>query len=243
MKGARLLRRLRIALRREDYQTSYAQCGEDIILRFLFDLLEIPHPTYLDIGAHHATCLSNTYLFYRTGSRGVCVEPDPVLLKAFKLKRPGDRCLNIGISAGASEKLLFYIFNDPTLNTFAEKVRDEQIRAGRKLEKTLEVSVLPINEVLQNYFTSCPNFISLDTEGMDLAILQKCDFAQFRPEAFCIETLTNLSERKMTEIIEFMAAKDYTIYGDTYINTIFVDRHRWFLRLANRSNHAASDLQ
>jgi hypothetical protein len=32
---------------------------------------------YLDIGTNHRVVSNNTFLFYRTGSSGVCVEPNP----------------------------------------------------------------------------------------------------------------------------------------------------------------------
>ncbi len=234
MKGIRLLRRMKAALRREDYQVTYAQCGEDRILHFLFGLLDIPHPTYLDIGAHHPTHLSNSYLFYREGARGVCVEPDPQLCKNIKVARPHDICLNIGIAAGATRDLKFYMFDDPTMNTFSESVKQEQLRAGRILRQELQVEVQSINSVIARHSSACPNLISLDTEGMDMAILETFDFGTYRPEAFCIETLTNVDDRKMTEIIDFMISKHYAVYADTFVNTIFVEQQCWTGWLAKR---------
>ena len=235
MKGIRLLKRLGAALRREDYQVTYAQCGEDSILRFLFSLLDIPRPTYLDIGAHHATYLSNTYLFYKEGARGVCVEPDPHLCQNIKLGRPHDTCLNIGIAAGSTGNLSFYVFDDPTMNTFSETVKQDQLRSGRLLQRELQIEVQSINTVIARHFTTaCPNLISLDTEGMDLAILETLDFTKYRPEAFCIETLTNVDDRKMTEIIDFMVSKQYVVYADTFVNTIFVEQGCWTRWLAKR---------
>ena len=61
----------------ENCKISYSQCGEDLILKQLFTALGIGKVNYLDIGAHHPTCLNNTYLFYGYGGHGVCVEPDP----------------------------------------------------------------------------------------------------------------------------------------------------------------------
>lgn len=234
MKGIRLLRRLVPALRPADYQVTYAQCGEDRILHFLFSLLLIPKPTYLDIGAHHPTYLSNTYLFYKEGARGVCVEPDPRLCQAIKAGRPHDVCLNIGIAAGTHKNLTFYVFDDPTMNTFSETVKAEQLMNGRVLQQELGVEVQSINSVIARNFPACPNLISLDTEGMDLAILEDLDFETYRPEVFCIETLTNVDVRKMTEIIEFMISKNYIIYSDTYVNTIFVEQDCWNRWLARR---------
>ena len=237
MKGIRLLKRLGAALAREDYQVTYAQCGEDSILRFLFNLLEIPHPAYLDIGAHHPTYLSNTYLFYKDGARGVCVEPDPVLCRNIKAGRPHDTCLNIGIAAGAAGNLTFYVFDDPTMNTFSESVKQEQLLNGRELRQELQVEVQSINTVIARHFPSArPNLVSLDTEGMDLAILETIDFATCRPEVFCIETLTNVDDRKMNEIIDFMTSKQYVVYADTFVNTIFVEQQCWTGWLAKRRN-------
>jgi FkbM family methyltransferase len=240
MKGTRMLKRLAAALRREDYQTSYAQCGEDCILQFLLGLLGIQKPTYLDIGAHHPTQLSNTYLFYRQGSRGVCVEPDPRLCLNIQSGRPHDTCLNIGIGAGTSGNLRFYVFNNPTMNTFSETVKEEQLKAGLVLRQELEVEVQSINSVIARHFHPCPNLISLDTEGMDLAILETLDFERYRPETFCIETITNIEARKMTEIIDFMHSKGYVVYADTFVNTIFVEQQCWNRWLASRGRQSVS---
>jgi len=234
MKGIRLLKRLRAALRIENYQVTYAQCGEDRILQLLFAFLGIPHPTYLDIGAHDPTHMSNTYLFYREGSRGVCVEPDPRLCQNIRAGRPHDVCLNLGIAAGEAENLRFYVFQDPSMSTFSETAKQEQLRAGQTLVQELHVEVQSINSVIACHFPVCPNLLSLDTEGMDLPILQTFDFATYRPEVFCIETLTNADARKMTEIIEFMISQNYLVYADTFLNTIFVEGQRftqWRTRL------------
>jgi hypothetical protein len=81
--------------------------------------------------------------------------------------------------------------------------------------------------VIARHFHPCPNLVSLDTEGMDLAILESLDFQKYRPEVFCIETLTNTEDRKMIEIVEFMLSKGYVVYADTFVNTIFVEQQCW----------------
>ena len=92
---------------------------------------------------------------------------------------------------------------------------------------------MPINVVLAENFDRCPNFISLDVEGYDFEILNTFDFSTYRPEVFCLETITyteDNTEQKETEILEFMDSHGYMVYGDTYINTIFVDCMRWKTR-------------
>ena len=66
---------------------SYSQSGEDIIISDLFHRLQIVNPSYLDIGANDPIALSNTYRLYTRGSRGVCVEPNPVMYNRLQQKR------------------------------------------------------------------------------------------------------------------------------------------------------------
>jgi FkbM family methyltransferase len=224
---AGVVRRLR-AVAAPGYQRSYAQCGEDVLVSFLArNLLGIAKPTYLDIGAHHPTLLSNTYYFYRSGCSGVCVEPDPALWAGIKRKRGRDVCLNVGIGDRRETKEL-YVLGSPDLNTFSGSQKDLVEEKGAvKVSKVIRVELVPVNEVMAQYFRPWPNFVSLDAEGMDLTILRGTDFKTYRPEVFCIETLSFTSQEKLPEITEFMTSVGYMVYADTYINTVYVERGAW----------------
>jgi FkbM family methyltransferase len=211
---------------------SFSQCGEDLISNFLFEnYLRIPYPAYLDIGAHHPTYLSNTYFFYQKGCAGVCVEPDPTLYEVIRKKRPRDICVNAGVGASPESAADFYVMTERTLNTFSKKEADRYQSYGtQKIEAVVKIPLFSVNKILSDNFSSCPNFLSLDVEGLDLLILQSFDFNQFRPEVFCIETLTYVedkSQQKIQEIIRHMEHAGYFVYADTFINTIFVDKKSW----------------
>jgi FkbM family methyltransferase len=212
------------------YKKSYSQCGEDLIIRHIFDALRIPSPTYLDIGAHHPSFLNNTRVFYDNGSRGVNVEPDPSLIEAFQKNRPRDVNLNIGIAEKEGE-LPFFIMNTRTLNTFSEEDANLAEREGGvKIKKVVNIPVLNVNDVIKNNFSGTPDFISLDVEGLDLSILRSLDFSLYRPKVICVETITfsgNRQGKKIVEIAEFMNDKGYFAYADTNVNTLFVDREIW----------------
>ncbi len=211
-------------------KVSFSQCGEDLILQYLFSTLGIATVTYLDIGAHHPAYLNNTYFFYRRGGRGVCVEPDPSLYHEFIKMRPHDQTLScgVGVCAGEAE---FFVMSERTLNTFSRAEAERYQSYGtQRITKVLNVELRTINDILKANFSTRPNLVSLDVEGMDYAILQTVDFKTYRPEVFCIETLTyteNKTERKLNEIIRLMHANGYWSYADTYINTIFVDAVAW----------------
>ncbi len=68
---------------------SFAQHGED---QRLLGLLRDAGATgpYLEVGCNHPFRLSNTYLLYLNGWRGLCVDPLPRFSRAFKRWRPDD---------------------------------------------------------------------------------------------------------------------------------------------------------
>lgn len=212
--------------------TSYSQCGEDLIIKHvLCEYLGIKNPSYLDIGAHHPTYLSNTYLFYERGSQGVCVEPDPFLFAQIEIERKRDTCLNVGVGFSEATSADLYIMSCRTLNTFSkEEAERYQSYGTHRIQEVVKLPLLSVNSILDKYFASGPDFVSLDVEGMDFEILKSFDFSKFRPPVFCVETLSyaeDQSARKIEEIMALMRSKGYFSYADTYINTIFVDQEIW----------------
>ena len=232
-------RRLRNWLTRWRYEIdavdrlSYAQCGEDLLIQYVFNALGIEKISYLDVGAHHPTYLSNTYYFYLKGHRGVCVEADSSLVRAFVEHRPADRLLNIGI--GLEEGVAdFFVMTTPTLNTFSRTEAERFASYGnQKIECVVPVRIRNINAVISDEFGGAPNLLSLDVEGLDLPILKSLDFEKYAPDVVCVETLTyteDQSEKKIAEVIELMQSKGYFVYADTYVNSIFVRIEKWRAR-------------
>ena len=213
---------------------SYSQCGEDLIIEFIFNSLNIKNPFYLDIGANHPTYLSNTYFFYKNGCNGICIEPDPILFDYFKKKRSRDICINCGVGTGKERLENFYIMTTKTLNTFSNETAESYQNYGsNKIEKIIPIKLLPIENILDKYTNRPINFVSLDTEGHDLEILKNFCFSKYKPEVFCIETLTyteDKTEKKIPAIINLMENNGYFVYADTYINTIFVNNNSWVNR-------------
>lgn len=218
-------------------QLIYSQAGEDLILANLFYKLDIKHPTYLDIGANHPTYISNTYFFYMRGSRGVCIEPNPVLAKKFKKVRPGDVVLNIGIGITEEAQADFYLFpyHAHGLSTFSQKEAEYWKETGMakvgkiSYEKVISIPLQTINAVIKDHFATVPDFISIDVEGLDLQILQTLDYNVYAPLAICVESIyydDQQKEHKRTELIDFLQSKGYEIYADTHINTIFLRSNR-----------------
>lgn len=210
--------------------TSYAQCGEDLILDFVLShVLQISAPLYVDIGAHHPIKFSNTYLFYAKGQAGVLIEPNAARCEKLRQARPRDNVLNAGLAASRG-RARYFMFEPDTLNTFdpvaAQRYRD----GGFAARGETDVDLLAVADLMSGPLARVPDLASLDVEGAEMDILRAWDFKACRPALWCIETLQLLpdgSGRKTPEVREFMRPLGYKVYADTYINTIFVDGTRW----------------
>lgn len=210
-----------------DVKPSYAQQGEDLVVRNVLEVLGSATPTYVDIGAHHPSSNNNTYLFYKAGGRGVLVEPNPTYAQLLRERRPGDTVLEVGIGVTDQSEADYYVIaGDGQRNTFSKEQVDELIeREGRGvLLKVLKRPLVNVNAVLAKHFPQrAPDFVSIDVEGLDHAILKTLDFDKQRPKVFCVETST-LSGEVHKGILDLMEAKDYAVRGGSYVNTVFVDR-------------------
>ena len=215
----------------EYIKNSYSQAGEDAIIRFLFDSKKIKNPTYLDLGVYLPDYHNNTYLFYKLGARGVLVEADESLINRIKQARPGDKVLNIGVGVTDLSSSDFYIFNEPALNTFnREEAIHRENHGTYKIVKISHVSLKSINGIIIENFRTYPDFLSVDLEGLDLSVLKSLNFQKFPIPVICAETCTyseNHIKTKNNDLVDWMISQGYFVYGDTYINTIFVN-NKWF---------------
>lgn len=214
---------------RSTIRVSFSQGGEDLLAWGMLDGLGLRRPRYLDIGAHDPARLSNTALFYALGGSGINIEADPVSFQNFPRARPRDINLNVGIGPVGGE-LPFFQMSDSTLNTFDEAEARRMVREeGVTILCQTTVPVRPINDVLAEH-NFVPDFFNLDTEGLDLPILQSYDFERRRPAVICVETITFSAHgtgEKRPAIAALLVAHGYRPFADTYVNTLFVDQRRW----------------
>jgi FkbM family methyltransferase len=215
-----------------DAKHSYAQAGEDLIVDFVVKAMQIEDMTYLDIGAHHPTKYSNTYLFYKRGFRGVLVEPDPELMASIKHMRPHDVCIEAGVGVQSATAARFFVMSERTLNTFSEaEAKRYEAMGTQRIERILTIPLITLDRIFADCFRDKePALVSIDIEGLDFEVLSTLNLKRNRPAIICVETLRyseTREEEKDTRIARLMSDYDYFAFGDTYINTIFVDRVRW----------------
>ena len=209
---------------------SFAQQGEDLILyNLLWHDLEIETPSYLDVGAGDPVLSNNTYALYLIGSRGVLVEPNPTLVRKLKAVRPGDVVVGCGVGLTAAADADYFVIRGRwPLNTFSREAVAEYRRqsADDPVEKVLKMPLVPINRLIADCFGDAPDLLSVDIEGLDLAVLQTMDFRAHRPAVICAETKKPHMSHDRTPIAGLLRGKGYVACAGSLYNTIFVDRSR-----------------
>jgi len=201
---------------------TYSQEGEDMILGRLF---EGRGPGfYVDVGAHHPRRFSNTHLFYRRGWRGINIEPNPDAMRAFKSMRRRDINLQVGVSDRAG-CLKYYQFDEPALNTFDEAmVASRLANTPYRLVGTVEVPVERLDTLLARHVPAGVeiDFLSVDVEGLDLAVLKSNDWTRFRPRCVLAEALgVSLAHIDANPVSELLAAQGYELVAKTFNTLVF----------------------
>ena len=213
---------------------SYSQAGEDAVLRFLFADKKIKKISYLEIGTSSPDYSNNTYLFYKNGSKGVCVEADKTLIPQIKKLRPQDKILNVGVAVSEKDEADLYVFDVSGINTFDKQEAEKRAASGTyKMLEVVKVPLININRLIKENFESYPDFLSIDIEGLDLEVLKSLDFEKYPIPVLCVETCTyseNHIRPKDYSIATFLESKNYMVYADTYVNTLFVNKD-WFYKV------------
>lgn len=206
-------------------KSSYAQCGEDVIVDFIFSNLKISKPTYIDVGAHHPYRMNNTVLFYLRGSYGINIEPNPYFYKKLKQNRRRDLNLPIGIY-DTKTILPFFVLNPPTLSTFSETEAYSLEKEGYVIDEVLEIAVDSITHVVQEYCKGkFPDFLSIDTEGLDEIIIKTLDSSSL-PKVICVEKGTYASKKKYN-IEQHLLDLGYMDFAHNDTNMILVQAYLW----------------
>ncbi len=211
-------------------QKSFSQCGEDLLVDYIFKLRGIEFPTYIDVGCNHPYFLSNTAVFYERGCKGVNIDANPLLMKIFNTNRRNDINLNFGIG-DKKDRLDFYIMEDDTLSTFSKVEFESMIKTGKKLLEIKKIEMITLNEVITKYCNGIfPDFLSIDVEGLDLEILKTINFDNNSPKIICVEAAEYSpigAGARRTELIDFLCSKGYFEYANTNLNAIMVKKDFW----------------
>lgn len=203
---------------------SYAQHGEDFVILNTFAILGIDRPSYLDIGAHSPTHISNTALLSVRGSTGINIEANPDLIEDFLRHRPRDINLNIGIAPQKGVLKFYRIDERSGVNSFSKEAADAFVKNNPsfRIQDVLDIEVVTLNEVIDQHAGGVfPDFMTMDIEGLDFDVLRTTDFSKSRPTLVCVEAVSAAGSVAQA-MGRMMREKGFRPYTRTTGNLFFI---------------------
>jgi FkbM family methyltransferase len=206
---------------------SYAQCNEDIVVEALLQA-RLAHAgrsmssvRYLEIGGNHPVQTSSTYLFYRAwGARGCIVEANATLAKRLRAIRSGDQIVQVAVSDRFDKTVTFHVHDLDELSSLSkESIVDPGLVGLRG--KVADVQIVPnlhINDFFDAYIRQPLDFMSIDIEGLDLAVLQALSPIH-RPTVLQVECMDRVL---LEELQSTLGPRGYRLVAITEVNAIFL---------------------
>jgi hypothetical protein len=215
----------------------FGQCAEDIIVLAIIralcarEGLDAKRERYLEIGANHPVSTSATYLLHETiAMTGVLVEANPCLIDDLRRFRPHDIIVHGAIQTNDANVVDLFISNHDEISSLHRSFVAEW-SGGTVGECGVDsVPALRINDVIREHFPDrAPVFLSLDIEGMDLAVLSDLDLRRVRPALIQIEPSEHYHPGNSRDITVHLEGMGYIVTACTDVNLLAVDATRFAL--------------
>ena len=206
---------------------SKSQLYQDLFVLFTFE--EKKNGTFLEYGATDGISLSNTFLLENQFKwRGLLAEPSKKWHSSLKNNRPNSKIIEECIYAETGRYLDFFTSDAGELSTL-EEFRQSDISSmpgntnlRNKSGYNHKVLTISLNDVFKKYFDNSPiDYMSVDTEGSELLILQNFDFEKFSPRIVTVEHNYTDNQKKLDRLfIEnnyTRIFKEYTQFDAWYV--------------------------
>lgn len=175
---------------------------------------------FVEFGACEGTFLSNTLLLERDyGWTGILAEPNPQYHAALHANR-SCKISELCVAARSGEMAAFDCATRPELSRLRDVVPDDvhERQSNRVPRETIEVRTISLSDLLEQH--GAPNdidYLSIDTEGSELQILEGFDFARWRCRLITVEHAGE--EAKREGIFRLLTSHGYSRW--------FPDYSRW----------------
>jgi len=199
----------------------YGQNGEDKIIQEYFPEGYIG--TCIDIGATDGICMNNTLHFEEKGWDVICFEPNPGYFYQCHSNRRNAHMY--AISNFNLDDVDFFVAN---LDGYGIEEAITSLRVDDKLLqhhidlgynpniRTIKTKVRTLNWAIENHFPhEHIDFVSIDTEGTEIDVLQGFDIENYKPKLFVIEN--NFEDSRLEEYMsKFGYVRDKKISNNDF---------------------------
>ncbi len=189
---------------------SYSQSGEDVIAWQYFK--EKSHGYFIEVGANDPVLFSQTWFFEKRGWRGMLVEPLPQKAAILRSARPGSVVYGVAAtSPGHPDELMLHIAPDDMFSSV------EQNFSGNSSANTQSVPCATLDELLAREGNPSIDYLSIDVEGYELAVLSGFSLERHRPALILLE-----DHMKHLRLHRYMTGHGYRLVKRTGVNNWYV---------------------
>jgi FkbM family methyltransferase len=199
---------------------SYAQRYEDMHLLRCFE--GQTSGFYIDIGAGHPVHDNVSFAFYLRGWRGVTVEPNPWLAQLSEAVRPHDTRVQslIGASEGEAN---YYLVQD--FHGFSTTIESHARAAQDVYGKTSQAMIMPVTTLrtlAEQHASTDIDFLKIDVEGAEGAVIEGGDWRRFRPKVVVLEALAPVTLAPAWDWEPMLTRHDYRFMLFDGLNRYYV---------------------
>jgi hypothetical protein len=121
---------------------------------------------------------------------------------------------------------MLYAFTEPALNTFDPNLAARRDGVdGNRIIKRHRVRCMPLRDILARHMPhdiDKIDFMSIDVEGMDVAVLRSNDWSRFRPEVLVVELSGfSIEDAFRSEAAQLLAHVGYGMFAKTANSSFF----------------------
>jgi FkbM family methyltransferase len=198
----------------------YSQIGQDQY--YIENIINFrKNGFYVDIGANNGLHTSNTAaLDLELNWNGICVEANPLLIADLKKNRPN--AIIVEAACWKTDEIVELEITDSNNNGIEGHLLSRIANLGRDQKqflshfqtdkKIVKVQGKTVNSIVQeNYYMPCViDYLSIDTEGSELEILQSIDYTKIDIKFMTVEH----GKRKgyLHEIESFLNSKGFKLH-------------------------------
>ncbi len=151
-----------------------------------FILKSIKNGTYMDIGCYHPFKESHTALLFKKGWSGINIDISKESISLFKILRPNDLNLNVGLALKNGKQRAYFEKNISTVSSL-DKTHIKKI--GRKNKFMRNINVYTLKKIRELYNIKKIDFLKMDCESLDSKIILNCDIRTLNCRYLCVEVL------------------------------------------------------
>lgn len=202
---------------------SFSQFKQDLIVIDYYNKKRNGY--FLEIGASDGILLSNCYTLEKNLDwSGICVEVIPYKFEQLKKNRNAI-CINKAIFNKSNEIVKFSIHKYGEhkedgisgITNYLDKHKDKVL----KNETQIDVETLSLVDLLtQNNAPPLIDYLSLDTEGTELEILQSNDYKKYNFGFISVEH--NFIEPRRSKIKKLLCDNNYKFFGSKNADDFYI---------------------